>query len=78
MNNIIIILFLNLNYNIKNKKIIISIIKKKMLNNQDDLIEEVLKIINAHKIKSNSLKNYFLRNINNNETASQILGHLNE
>lgn len=49
-----------------------------MLNNQDDLIEEVLKIINAHKIKSNSLKNYFLRNINNNETASQILGYLNE
>ena len=49
-----------------------------MLNGQNYSLEEVLKLINSHKIKSNSLKNYFLRNINNNEITSEILGYLGE
>ena len=49
-----------------------------MLNGQNYSLEETLKLINSHKIKSNSLKNYFLRNINDNEITSEILGYLGE
>ena len=50
-----------------------------MINNQNNL-EEALKLIYSHKIKCNSLKNYYLRSINNDESSfsSQILGYLGE
>ena len=52
-----------------------------MLNNDNYSLEEIKHIINSHKIKSNSLKNYFLLNLNDNnrdDIASQTLGYLGE
>ena len=49
-----------------------------MINNGNYSLDEAIKIINNHKIKSNSLKNYYLRNMNNDELPSQILGYFGE
>ena len=49
-----------------------------MLKNQNNSLEDALKLINSHKIKSNSLKNFYLRNISNDESVSEILGYLRE
>jgi hypothetical protein len=52
-----------------------------MLNNENYSLEEIKSIINNHKIKSNSLKNYLLINLNKNSRdhiASEILGYLGE
>ena len=49
-----------------------------MLNNDNYSLDEALNIINCNKMKSNSLKNFFLRNINNEECVSQILCYLGE
>ena len=46
--------------------------------NQNDFLDKSLEIINNNRIKSNSLKNHFLKNILNDEYASQILGYLSE
>jgi hypothetical protein len=49
-----------------------------MINNENNSLEEVLEIINSHKIKSNSLKNYFLRNLNQEDSTPRILSYLGE
>lgn len=52
-----------------------------MLNNENYSLEEVKHIANSHKIKCNSLKNYFLINLNENnqdDIASKTLGYLGE
>ncbi len=49
-----------------------------MINNENCSLEEMKQIINNQKIKSNSLKNYFLRNLNQNDISSQILSYLGE
>lgn len=52
-----------------------------MLNNENYSLEEVKHIVNSHKIKCNSLKNYFLINLNENNQdaiASKTLGYLGE
>ena len=41
-------------------------------------LKKALEIINTHKLKSNTLKNFFLRNLNENEYASKILNYLGE
>ena len=49
-----------------------------MINNDNTSLEEILQIINSHKIKSNSLKKYFLRNLNQEDSTRQILSYLGE
>ena len=46
--------------------------------NQNDFLDKSLEIINNNRIKSNSLKNHFLKNILNDEYVSQFLGYLSE
>ena len=41
-------------------------------------LEQALQIIECHKEKSNSLKNYYLRNINQNEAVTKFLSYLGE
>ena len=45
---------------------------------ENDFLNKSLQIINNNRIKSNSLKNHFLKNIMNNEYVSQFLGYLSE
>ena len=44
----------------------------------NQFLDKSLQIINKNVIKSNSIKNYFLKNIMNNEYVSQFLGYLSE
>ena len=44
----------------------------------NDFLEKSLEIINNNRIKSNSLKNYFLKNILKDEHTAQFLGYLSE
>ena len=44
----------------------------------NDFLGKSLEIIKNNRIKSNSLKNYFLKNIKTNENISQFLGFLSE
>ena len=46
--------------------------------NQNDFLDKSLAIINTNRIKSNSLKNHFLKNILNDEYVSQFVGYLSE
>ena len=46
--------------------------------NQNDFLDKSLEIINNNRIKSNSLKNHFLKNIMNNEYVSHFLGYISE
>ena len=46
--------------------------------NQNDFLDKSLEIINNNRIKSNSLKNHFLKNILNDEYVSQFVGYLSE
>ena len=47
-------------------------------NNEKYSLEQALQIIECHKEKSNSLKNYYLRNINQNEAVTKFLSYLGE
>ena len=47
-------------------------------NNEKYSLEQALQIIECHKEKSNSLKNYYLRNINQNEDVTKFLSYLGE
>ena len=51
-----------------------------MLNNGNLSLDQALQIINNHKVKSSSLKNYLLRNMNSNinEQITKILNYLAE
>ena len=44
----------------------------------NDFLGKSLEIIKNNRIKSNSIKNYFLKNIKTNENISQFLGFLSE
>ena len=44
----------------------------------NDFLDKSLEIIRNNRIKSNSIKNYFIKNIMNNEYVSQFLGYLSE
>ena len=44
----------------------------------NQFLDKSLQIISKNIIKSNSIKNYFLKNIMNNEYVSQFLGYLSE
>ena len=47
-------------------------------NNEKYSLEQALQIIKCHKEKSNSLKNYYLRNRNQNEAITKFLSYLGE
>ena len=47
-------------------------------NNENHSLEQALQIINSHKLKSNSLKNIFLKSLNNNEYPAKVLSYLGE
>lgn len=47
-------------------------------NNEKYQLEQALQIIECHKEKSNSLKNYYLRNINQSEVVTKFLSYLGE
>ena len=47
-------------------------------NNEKYSLEQALQIIKCHKEKSNSLKNYYLRNINKNKAVTKFLSYLGE
>ena len=51
-----------------------------MLNNGNLSLDQALQIINKHKLKSSSMKNYLLRNMNSNinESITKILNYLAE
>ena len=49
-----------------------------MLNDKNYPLQKALQIINFHKMKSNTLKNYFLKKINENDLTTQILSYLGE
>ena len=46
--------------------------------NPNDFLDKSLQILNNNRIKSNSLKNHFLKNILEGEYVSQFLGYLSE